>query len=89
MKNFVYPSQPPVVIRYGKFIQSCITLIIIAMALFCIIKAINQLYKIAAKKKEKKRIDADVEVSEEIKILREIRDLLAYKSSMALTGVEV
>ncbi|CAF4867973.1 unnamed protein product, partial [Rotaria sp. Silwood2] len=42
-----YPSQPPVVIRYGKFIQSCITLIIIAMALFCIIKAINQLYKIA------------------------------------------
>ncbi|CAF4706388.1 unnamed protein product, partial [Rotaria sp. Silwood1] len=74
---------------YGKFIQSCLTLLIVAMALFCIIKAINQLYKIAAKKKEKKKSDANIEISEEIKVLREIRDLLAYKSSMALTGVEV
>ncbi|CAF3385554.1 unnamed protein product [Rotaria sp. Silwood1] len=89
MKNFVYTNQPPVVIRYGKFIQSCLTLLIVAMALFCIIKAINQLYKIAAKKKEKKKSDANIEISEEIKVLREIRDLLAYKSSMALTGVEV
>ncbi|CAF4850164.1 unnamed protein product, partial [Rotaria sp. Silwood1] len=74
---------------YGKFIQSCLTLLIVAMALFCIIKAINQLYKIAAKKKEKKKSDTDVEISEEIKILREIRDLLANKSSAAITHVEV
>ncbi|CAF0819092.1 unnamed protein product [Rotaria sp. Silwood1] len=46
-------------------------------------------YAIAAKKKEKKKSDANIEISEEIKVLREIRDLLAYKSSMALTGVEV
>ncbi|CAF1555579.1 unnamed protein product, partial [Rotaria sp. Silwood1] len=89
MKNFVYTNQPPVVIRYGKFIQSCFTLLIIAMTLFCIIKAINHLYKIAAKRKEKKKTDTDVEISEEIKILREIRDLLANKSSAAITHVEV
>ncbi|CAF3609027.1 unnamed protein product [Rotaria sordida] len=89
MKNFVYTNQPSVVIRYGKFIQSCLTLFIIAMALFCIIKAVNQLYKIAAKKKEKKKTDANTEITEEVKVLREIRDLLAGKSSMALTHVQV
>ncbi|CAF3725563.1 unnamed protein product [Rotaria sordida] len=80
MKNFVYTSQPPVVVRYGKFIQSCLALLIIAMALFCIIKAINHLYKIAAKKKEKKETDGNIQVTEEVKVLREIRDLLAGKS---------
>ncbi|CAF1372988.1 unnamed protein product [Rotaria sordida] len=87
MKNFVYTSQPPVVVRYGKFIQSCLALLIIAMALFCIIKAINHLYKIAAKKKEKKETDGNIQVTEEVKVLREIRDLLAGKSSVAFTHI--
>jgi large conductance mechanosensitive channel len=82
MKNFVYKDQPPVVIRYGKFIQSIITLLIVALALFFIIKGINQLYKIAARKKEKKQIDSNIEASEEVKVLREIRDLLARQSSV-------
>ncbi|CAF0823437.1 unnamed protein product [Adineta steineri] len=84
MKNFVYKDQPPVVIRYGKFIQSVITLLIVAMALFCVMKGINQLYKVAAKKKEKMKTAAGLEASEEVKILREIRDLLAHQSSMQL-----
>jgi large conductance mechanosensitive channel len=82
MRNFVYKDQPPVVIRYGKFIQSIITLLIVALALFCVIKAINQLYKIAARKKVKKKIDANIEASEEVTVLREIRDLLVRQSSM-------
>jgi large conductance mechanosensitive channel len=81
MKNFVYKNQPPVVIRYGKFIQSIITLCIVALALFFLIKAINQLYKIAAKKKEKTKIDVKIEITEEIKVLREIRDLLARQTT--------
>src|SRR5579862_3620931 len=77
MQNFVYKDQPPVVIRYGRFIQSIITLSIVALALFFIIKAINQLYKIAGRKKEKNKADLIVETSDEVKVLREIRDLLA------------
>jgi large conductance mechanosensitive channel len=80
MNNFVYKNQPPVVIRYGKFIQSIITLSIVALALFGVIKAINQLYKIAAKKKEKNKTDPIIEASEEVRILCEIRDLLARSS---------
>jgi large conductance mechanosensitive channel len=82
MNNFVYKDQPPVVIRYGKFIQSIITLLIIAFALFFMIKATNQLYKIAARKKEKKKQDSNIEVTEEVKVLREIRDLLARPTSV-------
>lgn len=81
MKNFVYQDQPPVVIRYGKFIQSIITLVIVAFALFFFIKAINQLYKIAARKKEKTQGDSMIEVTDEVKVLREIRDLLAQQSA--------
>jgi large conductance mechanosensitive channel len=81
MNNFVYKDQPPVVIRYGKFIQSIITLLIVAFALFFVIKAINQLYKITARKKEKTKIDANIEVAEEVKLLREIRDLLNRQST--------
>ncbi len=81
MNNFVYKDQPPVVIRYGKFIQSIITLLIVAFALFFVIKAINQLYKITARKKEKMKIDANIEVAEEVKVLREIRDLLNRQST--------
>ncbi len=43
MKNFVYNDQPPVVIRYGKFIQTIISFLIMAMTLFFVIKGINKL----------------------------------------------
>ncbi|CAF1254619.1 unnamed protein product [Adineta ricciae] len=90
MKNFVYKDQPPVVIRYGKFVQSVITLIIVAMALFCVIKGINQLYKMTSKKKAKSNdVDTIIEVSEEVKILRDIRDLLARQSTTDSIHVRV
>ena len=86
MKNFVYKDQPPVVIRYGKFIQAMITLSIVALALFFIIKLMNQLYKITAKKKENRnKTNSNIEASDEVKILREIRDLLARQSSVQIT----
>jgi large conductance mechanosensitive channel len=83
MKNFVYKDQPPVVIRYGKFIQSIITLLIVALALFSVIKGVNQLYRITAKKKEKTKINPNIEITEEVKVLREIRDLLSQQSTKA------
>lgn len=87
MRNFVYKDQPPVVIRYGKFIQAVITLLIVALALFCVLKGINQLYRIAAKKKEKSKADLTIEASDEVKVLREIRDLLARQAIMESTPI--
>jgi large conductance mechanosensitive channel len=82
MKNFVYKNQPPVVIRYGKFIQTMISFLIIAITLFFVIKAINKLSKITKKPKksaEKEEV-IPLETKEDIKILCEIRDLLAKQS---------
>ncbi|CAF1131228.1 unnamed protein product [Rotaria sp. Silwood1] len=78
MKNFVYKDQPPVVIRYGKFIQTIISLLIMAFALFFVIKGINKLRQITTKQKEE---NIKIETNEEVKVLREIRDLLAKQSS--------
>jgi large conductance mechanosensitive channel len=78
--NFVYTNQPPVVIRYGKFIQQIIYLLIVAFVLFFIIKLINKLHKIAAKTKVDIEKTAVKEFSDEVKALYEIRDLLAHKT---------
>jgi large conductance mechanosensitive channel len=80
MKNFVYKDQPPVVIRYGKFMQAILSLLIVAFALFFIIKAINQLHKMTLRNKEKLQSNSAIEVTEEVKVLREIRDLLTRQS---------
>ncbi len=80
MKNFVYKNQPPVVIRYGKFLQTIISLFIMAFALFFLIKGINKLHQITKRKKQTEEM-IQLETTEEVKILCEIRDLLAKQSS--------
>jgi large conductance mechanosensitive channel len=59
---------PAVVISYGKFIQTIMDFIIIALAIFMVVKAINTL-----KRKEE---EAPAEPSAQEKLLGEIRDLL-------------
>jgi large conductance mechanosensitive channel len=58
-------------ITYWKFIQSVIDFVIIAFAVFLAIKGMNSL-----KKKEEALPEKPVEPSEEVKLLREIRDSL-------------
>lgn len=80
MKNFVYQKQPPVVVRYGKFIQTIISLFLMALALFFVMKAVNHLHQLAKrqlKKSEKGETKILVEQTDEVKLLTEIRDLLA------------
>ncbi|CAF2483405.1 unnamed protein product [Rotaria sp. Silwood2] len=89
MKNFVYEDQPPVVIRYGKFIQTIISLCIVALVLFFVIQGINKLHKIARRNKATTEDDLDNEVDEEVKVLREIRDLLARQSSINFSSKEL
>lgn len=62
---------PAVVIGYGEFLNTIIQFIIVAFAIFMLIKAINRL---ARKKPEEPA--APAEPSEEVLLLREIRDNL-------------
>ena len=68
---------------YGAFISAVINFLILALILFCVIKAINtaseKAAKLAARKKKEEEAEAPAEPSEEIKLLTEIRDALANK----------
>jgi len=62
---------PEVAVNYGTFLQVTFDFIIIALAIFLVIKAINKF-----KKKEEEKPAAPAEPSEDVVLLREIRDLL-------------
>lgn len=63
-----------VVIKYGVFINTIIDFLIIALAVFMVVKAIN-----AARKKEEEAPAPPAEPTKEETLLTEIRDLLAKK----------
>lgn len=62
---------PEVAIRYGAFLQTAIDFLIIALAIFLMIKAINKF-----KRKEEPVEEAPAAPAEDIRLLSEIRDLL-------------
>ncbi|HAW94213.1 MULTISPECIES: large-conductance mechanosensitive channel protein MscL [unclassified Arsukibacterium] len=64
-------SQAEVMIKYGMFIQSIIDFIIIALAVFVGVRAMNSM-----KAKEEAKPVAVAEIPEDVKLLVEIRDLL-------------
>ncbi len=59
------------VIQYGVFLQSVLDFVLIALAVFSIIKLINRY-----KKKQEEEPETSPKPSEDIILLREIRDLL-------------
>jgi large conductance mechanosensitive channel len=63
--------DPGVAIRYGSFINFVITFVIVAFAMFLIVKAMNNLLK------KKAEAPAPPEPTAQEKLLTEIRDLLA------------
>ena len=62
---------PAVVLAYGEFINAVIQFIIVAFAIFLVVKAINRMHK-----KPEEAPAAPAEPSEDILLLREIRDSL-------------
>jgi large conductance mechanosensitive channel len=66
---------PAVTLNYGNFIQTVFDFLIIAFAIFLMIKAINRL-----KRKEEEKPAAPPEPSKEETLLAEIRDILKEKS---------
>ncbi len=65
-------DAPAVVLKYGAFIQSFIDFMILAFAIFMMIKMINSM-----KKKEEAAPEEDPAPSNEEVLLTEIRDLLS------------
>lgn len=61
-----------VTMNYGLFINAMLTFVIVALALFMVIKGMN-----AAKAAEEAVEEAPAEPSDEVKLLTEIRDALA------------
>ncbi|NMB83465.1 MAG: large-conductance mechanosensitive channel protein MscL [Ignavibacteria bacterium] len=64
-------AAPAVILKYGAFINTVIDFIIIAWAIFMVIKAMNSL-----KKKEEEKPAAPPKPNDEVVLLTEIRDLL-------------
>ncbi|MFZ9942970.1 MAG: large-conductance mechanosensitive channel protein MscL [Bacteroidia bacterium] len=64
-------DMPEVAIQYGQFITTCIDLLVVAFAVFVIVKAINRL-----KREEQPAPPPAPVISNEEKLLMEIRDLL-------------
>lgn len=64
-------------LNYGDFITAIINFIIIAVILFILIKSMNKLMSLGKKKEEEEA--APAEPSDEVKLLTEIKDLLAEK----------
>ena len=60
-------------ITYGVFIQSVIDFVIVALVIFLVIKAINKAQSLG-KEAEPAEEEKPAEPSEEVKLLREIRD---------------
>ena len=65
-------AVPPVLLGYGKFIQTVLNFIIVAWAIFMLVKAMNTL-------KKKEEAAAPVTPPQEV-LLAEIRDLLKKQS---------
>lgn len=64
------------VVTYGVFVQSVIDFVIVAFAIFMVVKGINKAQQKVAKKEEVVKEEKPKEPSEEVKLLMEIRDSL-------------
>lgn len=65
----------PVAIRYGAFINEVITFLIVALAVFFLVKAMNGLQRRA----EDEKAAAEVAPPKDIQLLEEIRDAIRTK----------
>ncbi len=70
--SFEIPLKGDAVLQYGLFIQSVISFLITAVALFLVVKGLNTLTR--RNKKEEK-----AKATKELLVLEEIRDLLKKK----------
>lgn len=71
------------VVTYGVFIQSIIDFLIVALVIFMVVKGITKAQSLTVKEEVKSvKEEKPVEPSEEVKLLREIRDGLARNNQV-------
>ena len=75
VKNVITPE---VAVNFGSLVAVILDFIIVAFAIFCVVKALNKAREMTEKKKEEEPA-APPEPSAEEKLLTEIRDLLKNK----------
>lgn len=75
----------PNTLNYGSFISAVINFLILALVVFCIVKAVNRVMD-SVKKKEAAAPPPPSEPSNEEKLLAEIRDLLKENQSAERPG---
>lgn len=75
----VAEDAAPNTLNYGSFISAVINFLILALVVFCIVKAVNRVMDSARKKEEE--APAPPQPSNEEKLLTEIRDLLKEKGN--------
>ncbi len=74
--NVVTPAVAEISMNYGAFIQAIISFLLIALAVFCLVKVISKLQR---KKKEEPKPEPKPDL--QIVLLTEIRDLLKEKET--------
>jgi large conductance mechanosensitive channel len=70
------PLWGDAVVQYGLFLQALLNFVIIAFALFLIVKGINRLTHLRKQQEAKEAAVPKPVESEEVRVLREIRDEL-------------
>ena len=73
-------NAPDLTLNYGNFIQCTIDFIIVAIAIFAVIKAMNALRTLAIKEKKEADEITPPEPTKEEALLTEIRDILKEKN---------
>jgi large conductance mechanosensitive channel len=65
------------ILAYGKFLTALINLLIVGFVIFLLVKQVNRL------KREPEAAPRPLETPEDVRLLREIRDLLASRAPAA------
>lgn len=63
-------------IRFGSLLTALVNFLIVALAMFLVVKAINKMNELSAKARGEKEAEAEAKEQTEIELLTEIRDAL-------------
>ncbi len=81
----VIPGTNQAEIQYGTFIQQVFNFLIIALVIFCMIKFLNRIHR--KKDEAAEETPAEPEISAELQMLTEIRDLLKANNLQTKAGI--
>ena len=70
------PGADPVTVNYGAFIQQVVNFVV-----FCMVRLINRLRRKKDESKAEEKAAAEPEISPEVRMLTEIRDILKEKAT--------